>query len=323
MAPTSGRVLVTDHVFSGLDVERSVLEPLGVSLVMAPSSDEDTLTGLCAEGVDGLLVCFAPVGERVVQAAADAGCRVISRYGIGYDNVDVATATRNGIVVTRVPDYCLDEVADHALALLLSAMRGISAGQREVREGGWTVPREVFRLAGRRLALIGVGQIGARLASRALAIGFEVVGFDPYLTAWPEGVEKAETLQEAVAEADAISIHVPLTDESRGLVGEGLLGELRRRPVLVNTARGGLVDLDAAYAALDEGRLSALALDVVEPEPLPRDHPLRDHPRAIITPHMAFFSVEAEEELQRRAAEEVARALRGEPPDVAVNPEVL
>jgi D-3-phosphoglycerate dehydrogenase / 2-oxoglutarate reductase len=258
-----------------------------------------------------------------VQAAADAGCRIIARYGIGYDNVAVNTATANGIVVTRVPDYCLDEVADHALALLLCAARGVSAGQREVRDGGWTMPRNVFRLRGRRLALVGVGQIGSRLAVRARALGVEVVGFDPYLEAWPVGVVRAGSLAEALAEADIVSLHVPLTDENRGLIGDRAIAAMRRRPIVVNTARGGLVDLEAATTALDDGRLSGLALDVVDPEPLPPGHPLRTHPRAIITPHMAFFSVEAEEELQRRAAGEVAHALRGEPAEVPVNPEVV
>jgi D-3-phosphoglycerate dehydrogenase / 2-oxoglutarate reductase len=317
------RVIVTDHVFESLEVTRGVLEPMGVEVVLAPAADEDTLVELCAEGVDGLLVCFAQAGSRVVQAAADAGCRIIARYGIGYDNVAVDTATANGILVTRVPDYCLDEVADHALALLLSAARGVSAGQREVRDGGWTMPRDVRRLQGRRLALIGVGQIGSRLAQRALALGLEVVGFDPYLAAWPAGVARVESLAEAVAEADVVSLHVPLTDENRGLIDERAIGAMRRRPIVVNTARGGLVDLEAATAALDDGRLSGLALDVVDPEPLPASHPLRTHPRAIITPHMAFFSVEAEQELQRRAAGEVAHALRGEPADVPVNPEAV
>jgi phosphoglycerate dehydrogenase-like enzyme len=317
------RVIVTDHVFESLDATREVLEPMGVEVVLAAQPDEDALVELCSEGVDGLLVCFAQVGGRVVQAAADAGCRIIARYGIGYDNVAVDTATANGIVVTRVPDYCLDEVADHALALMLSAARGVSAGQREVRDGGWTMPREVFRLRGRRLALIGVGQIGSRLAQRALVIGLEVVGFDPYLESWPAGVARADSLDEALAEADIVSLHVPLTDENRGLIGERAISAMHQQPIVVNTARGGLVDLEAATAALDDGRLSGLALDVVDPEPLPPDHPLRTHARAIITPHMAFFSVEAEQELQRRAAGEVAHALRGEPVEVPVNPEAV
>jgi D-3-phosphoglycerate dehydrogenase len=317
------RVVVTDHVFDSLDATRAVLEPLGVEVVLAPASDEETLIAQCSGGVDGLLVCFAQASSRVVQAAADAGCRVIARYGIGYDNVAVDTATANGIVVTRVPDYCLDEVADHALALLLCAARGVSAGQREVRAGGWTMPRDVYRLRGRRLALVGVGQIGSRLAARAQALGLEVIGFDPYLERWPAGVARADSLEAAVAEADVVSLHAPLTDANRGLIGARAIAAMRRRPIVVNTARGGLIDLDAATAALDDGRLSYLALDVVDPEPLPADHPLRDHPRAIITPHMAFFSVQAEDELQRRAAGEVAHVLRDEPVDVPVNPEVV
>lgn len=317
------RVIVTDHVFQGLGVERSVLEPLGVELVLAPNGDEQTLLELFQGGVDGLLVCFAKVGEHVVQAAADAGCRVISRYGIGYDNIDIEAATRNGIVVTRVPDYCLDEVADHAFALLLSAARGISAGQLEVRQGGWAVPREVFRMHGRRLALVGVGQIGARVATRAVAIGMEVVGFDPYLEDMPAGIAPAGSLQEAIADAHAISLHAPLTSQTHGMIGRQAIAQMRQRPIIVNTARGGLLDLDAGLAGLEDGSVSMLALDVVDPEPLPADHPLRSHPRAIITPHMAFYSVEAEQELQRRAAEEIARALRGEAPDVPVNPEAL
>ena len=325
MADSGGalRVVVTDHVFAGLDIEHEILGSLGAEVVLAPDADEETLVGLCAQRTDALLVCFAPVGPPVVEAAAAAGCRIISRYGIGVDNIAIDTASRHGIVVTRVPDYCLDEVADHALALLLSAARGVSAGQHVVRDGGWKVPRDVSRLRGQRLALIGVGQIGARLAQRAAPIGLRVVGYDPFLSQWPEGVERAETLEDALAEADMVSLHAPLTDDNRGLIGERAIAAMGRRPILVNTARGGLVDLEAATAALDDGRLSALALDVVDPEPLPADHPLRDHPRAIITPHMAFYSVQAEQELQRRAATEVARAFRGEAPDVPVNAEAV
>ena len=317
------RVLVTDHVFGGLEIERSILGLVGAELVVAPDIDEDTLTSIAASGVDGLLVCRAPVGERVVRAAGASGCKIIARYGIGIDNVDVETATELGIVVTRVPDYCLDEVADHTLALLLAAARGISRAQREIRDGGWTFPRDVTRLQGGRAALIGVGQIGIRVAARVRALGMQVVGFDPYLVAWPDAIERAATLEGAIADADVISLHAPLTEKNRRLIGVSALAMMRRSPILINTARGGLVDLPAAIAALDAGRLSALAVDAVDPEPLPAHHSLRDHPRAIVTPHMAFFSVEAERELQRRAAEDVARVLEGVSPQMPVNPEVL
>jgi D-3-phosphoglycerate dehydrogenase len=314
------RVLITDGVFGGFHIERSLLEPLGAEVVEAPAQDEATLVREAASAA-AMLVCFAPVGRPVVEAAAGGGCRVIARYGIGVDNVDVAAATEHGIVVTNVPDYCLDEVADHALALLLAHARLVSEAAGTVREGGWSIEHgAVHRLAGRRLALVGLGAIGRRVAGRARAFGLEVVAYDPFLDPWDvDGVERAPSLADAVRDADFVSLHAPMTDETRHLVDSDLLAAMRSRPLLINTARGGLVDLEAALDALDRDALAGIAFDVTEPEPLAEDHPLRRHPRAIITPHMAFHSVEATEELQRRAAEEVVRALRGEPPRCPVN----
>jgi D-3-phosphoglycerate dehydrogenase len=302
------KVLVTDHVFSDLETERAALAEIGCELELAPDDD----LAAHAAGAAGILVCFAQVDEHVIAAASD--CKVIARYGIGVDNVDVAAATRAGIQVTNVPDYCLDEVADHAMALLLAASRGVVEAARSVREGEWTVPQEgIHRIAGRRLALIGVGRIGSRVAERARAFGFQVVAYDPYV----EG--GATSVEEAVSGADAVSLHAPLNDETRHVIRDETLDAMQRAPVLVNTSRGGLVDLDAVTRALDDGRLSGVALDVTEPEPLPADHPLRTHPRAIVTPHMSFYSEEAQAELQRRAVEEVVRALSGERPRCPVN----
>jgi D-3-phosphoglycerate dehydrogenase len=317
MAPP--RVLITDHVFGGLGVEHEVLDPLGAELTLAPAADEETLAGLAA-GADGMLVCYAQVRRPVIEAAAANGCRIIARYGIGYDNVDLEAATEHGIPVTNVPDYCLDEVADHAMALLLTLARGVGEASGIVRSGGWAVPQGgVRRIRGRRMALIGVGRIGQKLAERARAFGYEVVGHDPFVDDLGPGIARAGSIEEAVAEADVISLHAPLTPETRHVIGPATLPLMRRAPIVVNTARGPLVDLEAATRALEEGVLGGLALDVTEPEPLPEDHPLRTHPRAVITPHTAFYSVEAQAELQRRAAEEVARALRGEEPRRPVN----
>jgi D-3-phosphoglycerate dehydrogenase len=310
------RVLITDHVFPGLDIEHEVLAPLGAEIVLAPSVDEDTLVELASD-VQGVLACFAPVTERVIDAAAAGGCRVIARYGIGYDNIDVAAATRHGIVVTYVPDYCLDEVADHAMALLLAAARGLVPAGREVAADGWKIDHSnVHRIAGRTLALIGLGGIGRRVARRAQAFGIKVVAYDPFVESidMPD-VVRADSLEQALSRADFVSLHVPATAENHHLINAETLAQMERAPVVINTSRGGLVDLDAAVAALDAGQIAGLALDVTEPEPLPAGHPLRTHPRAIITPHMAFHSVEATEELQRRAATEVLRVLTGEAPD--------
>jgi D-3-phosphoglycerate dehydrogenase len=271
-----------------------------------------------------MLVCYAKVTDAILEAAAPT-CRVVARYGIGYDNVPLDTATRLGIVVTNVPDYCLDEVADHTIALLLAVARGIAFMDRGVRGGQWKVPNSgIHRLKGRRLALLGVGRIGRRVASRAQAFGLDVVAYDPFIKEWDVAdVSRAVTIEEAVAEADFISLHAPLTTENHHLLGASAITAMRRAPVIINTARGGLVDLEAATSALNDGRLGGVAFDVTEPEPLPEDHPLRSHPRALVTPHASFYSAEAQDELQLRAAEEVVRGLRGEPPRCPVNPQVL
>jgi D-3-phosphoglycerate dehydrogenase / 2-oxoglutarate reductase len=315
------KVLVTEGLFGDLDVERSILEPMGVEVVLAAAADEATLVAE-ARDASALMVVYAKVTAPVVEAAAQAGCRVIARYGIGYDNVDVEAATRHGIQVTYVPDYCLDEVADHTMALLLAFARGVVEAALTVREGTWALPTAagIHRIAGRRLGLLGVGRIGRRVAERARAFGLRVSAYDPFVREWDyAGVERAASQEEALADADFVSLHAPLTPENRHLVGERTIAMMNRSPLVINTARGGLVDLEAATAELEAGRLGGLALDVTEVEPLPADHPLRRHPRAIITPHMAFYSVEAQLELRRRVADEVARALRGEPPRCPVN----
>lgn len=318
------KVLVTDHPFPSLDIERSLLEPLGASFELAPSADEETLVRLVGDA-NAVLVCYAAITPAVIAAAAVGGCRIFSRYGVGYDNIAVPEATRAGIIVTQVPDYCLDEVADHTVALLLAAARGVVPAARAVEKDLWEFPTSgINRLRGRRLALVGVGRIGRRVAERAQAFGLEVVGYDPYLKEWDvPGLSRAETIEEALAEADFVSLHAPLTRENRHLIDESTIATMRRAPVLVNTSRGGLVNLDAIVAALDAGTLGGAVLDVTELEPLPEGHPLRSHPRAIVTPHMAYYSAEAQHELQHRAASEVARSLRGEPPRCPVNPEVF
>ena len=317
------KVLVTDHVFAHLDVERSILEPLGAELVEAPGTSEAELIEAVSDA-DAMLVCYAKVTKPVVDAAADAGVRIMSRYGIGFDNIDIDAATERDVLVTYVPDYCLDDVADHAMTLLLMLARRAHQAALAVRDGEWAVPHgEVHRLQGRRLALIGTGGIGRRMIDRALGFGVEVVGFDPYLDPWDIEAEKVESFEEAIAEADFISLHVPLTDETRHLINAESIASMNRTPIVINTARGPLVAMDDAAAALDSGQLGGIGLDVTEIEPPPEDHPLRTHPRAVLTPHMGFYSIEAVQELQRRAAEEIARSLRDEAPDRPVNPEVL
>jgi D-3-phosphoglycerate dehydrogenase len=310
--------LVTDHVSADLELELSVLEPLGVDVEVAEATDEATLVAL-ARRADALLVCYAPISRAVVEAAASAGCRIIARTGIGIDNIDAQAASEHGILVTNVPDYCLDEVADHTVLIMLAAERRLVDAARAVEAGNWTFPHDVHRLRGRKLALVGLGRIGLRVADRALAFGLAVVAFDPLVTDVPPPIARVDTLAEALIDVDFVSLHLPLTESTRHIINQETLRLAERHPILVNTSRGGLVDLDAVQMALDDGTLRGVALDVTELEPLPLEHPLRAHPHALITPHMAFFSIEAEEELRRRSADEVVRALSSQPPRCPVS----
>ena len=307
------KILVTDTDMPSFEIEERVLEPLGAEVKLAPASDEKTLAAEAA-GSAAIMAGYAPVGEAVIAAAARGGCRAIVRYGIGYDNVDIAAAERHGIPVANVPDYCSDEVADHTLALLLAHARRIVAAEDIVRSGGWDIPKgNVPRLAGRRLGLLGFGRIGRRVAARALTFGLDVIAYDPVVPVEMEGVTAVRSADELYAGSDYLSLHLPLRAETRHVIDAAALSKMKRKPLLINTARGGLVDLDAVMQALNSGDLVGVALDVFENEPLPSDHPIRHHPNAIITPHMSYYSNESEPDLIRRVAEEVARALRGEP----------
>jgi len=254
-------------------------------------------------------------------------CKIIARYGIGVDNVDVAAATRAKILVTNVPDYCIDEVSDHALALLLALARRIAAAGGAVKAGGWDiVPHAgIRRLRGQTLGLLGFGKIAKALASKVQPLGMKVLVYDPYIEPSLIAQQEAEaaSLDRLLAEADAVSIHVPLSPETRNLIGQRELACMKPTALVINTSRGGIVDEQALAVALGEGKLGGAAVDVLSVEPPPPDHPLRQAPNLILTPHLAFYSRESVIELQTKAAEEVARALKGEPPRSPVNAEVL
>jgi D-3-phosphoglycerate dehydrogenase / 2-oxoglutarate reductase len=317
-------VAITDYVFPSLEPERAVLAPLGVELRPQQCRSEEEIIAL-AHDADAILNCYAKMTGRVIEGLKR--CRIIARYGIGVDNVDLAAATRAGILVTNVPDYCIDEVSDHALALLLALARHIAAADGAVKSGAWDVVAHagMRRLRGQSLGLLGFGKIAKALALKAQPLGMKVLVYDPYLDAAVIAHHGAEVVSfdKLLAEADAISIHVPLTPETHDLIGERELARMKPTAFLINTSRGGIVDEQALAVALKENRLGGAALDVLSGEPPPADHPLRQAPNIILTPHLAFYSKESVIELQTKAAEEVARALKGEPPRSPVNPEVL
>lgn len=317
-------VAITDYVFPSLEPERQVLAPLGVELRPQQCRSEQEIIEVTREA-DGVLNCYAKMTARVIENLQR--CKIIARYGIGVDNVDLAAATQAQILVTNVPDYCIDEVSDHALALLLALARRIVEANGAVKAGAWDVVAHagIRRLRGQTLGLIGFGRIAKALASKVQALGMKVLVYDPYLepVAIAHHGAEAGSLDRILADADAISIHVPLSEETHNLIGERELARMKPTAFLINTSRGGIVDEGALAIALKESRLGGAALDVLAVEPPPHDHPLRQAPNIILTPHLAFFSRESVIELQTKAAQEVARALRGEPPRSPVNREVL
>ena len=317
-------VAVTDYVFPSLEPERAVLASLDVELRPQQCRSEEEIIAL-AQDADAVLNCYAKITARVIEALKR--CRIIARYGIGVDNVDLAAATRAGILVTNVPDYCIDEVSDHALALLLALARHIAAADAAVKTGAWDVVAHagIRRLRGQALGLVGFGKIAKALALKVQPLGMKVLVYDPYVDSAAISRHEAEaaSFDKLLAEADAISIHVPLTPETRDLIGERELARMKPSAFLINTSRGGIVDEQALAAALRETRLGGAALDVLTGEPPPANHPLRQAPNIILTPHLAFYSKESVIELQTKAAEEVARALKGEPPRSPVNSEVI
>jgi D-3-phosphoglycerate dehydrogenase len=249
--------------------------------------------------------------------------RVVATPNVGFDHIDVDAATRRGIWVCHVPDYCVEEVADHALALLLSLVRGVVELDRSVRAGGWShdAAGPLRRVAGLRLGIVGFGRIGRALALRAQALGMQVTAHDPWVAdaeLAAAGVRPAG-LEELLRSCTAVSLHVPLTPETRGLLGRPQLELLPAGAYVVNVSRGGLVDTDALLEALASGRLGGAALDVLAVEPPTDEAPAPSAPRLVVTPHAAWYSPEAEEAAYRRAAESVGDVLAGRPPRGAVN----
>jgi D-3-phosphoglycerate dehydrogenase len=240
------------------------------------------------------------------------------------DTVDLAAATQRGVMVANVPDYCIEEVSDHAIAMLLSLWRGVTTYDRAIRNGTWsTTERQPMpRLAGKVLGVIGVGRIGAQAARKAAGVGMRVIGYDPYLSSLPAGIQKV-TLDELLQQADAVSLHMPLTAESRHLINEAALRKMKPSALLVNTARGGIVDTAALIRALREGWIAGAALDVLEQEPVPRDSPLLSLPNVIVNPHASWYSDESVPELKRKTAEIAVAVLRGQRPASVVNPDVF
>jgi D-3-phosphoglycerate dehydrogenase len=316
-------VSVADSVFPNLDPAREVLSKIGADLCLAEAPTPEAIVK-SARRSDAVLVTYATITADMVRQMTR--CRIIARFGIGVDNVDIAAATDAGIVVTRVPDYCVDEVSDHTMALLLSLIRKIPFANSLVHAGRWEMPAVVpiHRLRGTVLGLVGFGKIPQLAVPKARAFGIKVVTYDPYVSASvtsAAGVESVD-LATLLKNSDYVSIHTPLLPETHHLFNADVLAQMKPTAYLINTARGPIVDEAALVHALDTGQIAGAALDVLSTEP-PSASPLFGRNNVILTPHMSFYSEESLIELQTRAAEEVVLALTGHMPRNPVNPEVL
>jgi len=318
------RITTTECDHDAFDVEQAVADDAGAELVVAQATDDDTLVANCLDA-DGILVQYAQITGDVMDRLPRL--RAIGRYGVGVDSVDVDAATARGIAVCNVPDYGTEAVSDHAIALALSVARGIPRLDRGVRAGSFDLVavRPLYQTRERVFGVLGLGRIGTATARKAAGLGYEVIGYD---SALPAGVTehhgvRVVTLDELLRRAQVLSVHTPLTDETRGLVGAAEIATMRADAIVVNTARGGIVDTDALVAALREGRLAGAGIDCHTAEPIPADDPLTTFDNVVLTPHLAWYSEESYTELKHRTIANVVDVLAGRRPRDILNPEVL
>ncbi len=321
----SWKVLITDHVWPNTDPERKVLEAAGAEVLIAPDGEESTLIEL-SKDVDAIMTCFAQVTENVVRAAKK--CVVIGRFGVGTDNIAVDTATELGIAVTYVPDYCIDEVSDHVMAMLNTWNRKISIFDQSVKRDGWGhlgLTMRIMRLRGKTIGIVGFGRIGQAVAKKAAAFGMTVLAHDPVIsetTAKEHGAQLVD-LQELLTQSDFVTLHAPLIPSTHHMIGESELNLMKKEAFLINAARGPLIDENALYKALKNGNIAGAGLDVMGDNVPAKSHPLLQLDNTIITPHTAFFSQESTLELEQRAATEVVNVYQGLMPDNLYNGDVL
>lgn len=317
------RIVITECDHDAFDEEKAVAASAGVDLVIAQSGSPQEVVA-DASGADGIVVQYARITGDIMDALPSV--RVIGRYGVGVDTIDVQAATARGIAVCNVPDYGTEAVSDHAVALTLAAAREIPRLDRALREGRVDFPgvRPLHVVGDRVFGVVGLGRIGFATARKAAGLGYRVIchdilaGDDELYRGYPH-----VSLTELLRRSQVVSLHTPLTELTHHLIGADELALMRPDAILVNTARGPVVDTAALVEALRAGRIRSAALDVTEVEPLPRDHKLTTLPQVVLTPHMAWYSEETYGELKRRAVQNVATLLRGGRPQDIVNPEVL
>jgi D-3-phosphoglycerate dehydrogenase / 2-oxoglutarate reductase len=318
------KVVITDNVFPSLDLERLRLDSIGAFLLESPSNHEEDIISV-AKSADAILVGYAPITSKIINSLRK--CKIIARYGIGVDNIDIKAANQKGIPITNVPDYCVDEVSNHAFALLLALARKIVNLDGTVKKGVWSYDdhRPIYRLYGKVLGLIGFGKIARDLVKKVKHFGFDILVYDPYVSfeISKEYDVKFVSKKEILKESDFISLHLPLTPKTKCIISKKELKKMKKTAYLINTSRGRLVDEKALSIALEEKWIAGAALDVLSNEKeINSNHPLVKLNNIILTPHMAFYSEESIKDLRIKAVDEVIRALMGDTLHYCINQKI-
>jgi D-3-phosphoglycerate dehydrogenase len=314
------KIIITDCDHPSVEIEKKILSKINPELTLETCKTEEDVIAVASDA-DGIINQYAPFTRKVIKSLNR--CKIIARYGVGVDNIDVEAATEHNIIVANVPDYCVDEVSTHAIALMVDCARGITLLDRKVRDKKWdfTLAKPLFRTQGKTLGLFGLGRIARMVAQKASGFGLRIIAYDPYVSKVDIGVKLVE-LSQLLTDSDFLSIHVPLTDETRHSFSENELRTMKKTSYLVNTSRGPIVDEKALYVALKEKWIAGAALDVMDKEPPDWEAPLLKLDNIIITPHISFYSEESYVELKTKVAESVRAVLKGELPRAMVNPQV-
>lgn len=315
------RVVITECDHGSIDEEKKEFERMDADLFLAQVKEEQDLIRVCKEA-DGLINQYALLTRRVLENLPK--CKVVSRYGVGVDSVDLKAATDLGIIVANVPDYCMDEVSNQTLSMILTLARKTAFFDQRVKSGHWDFRSGIpmYRTRGKTLGLIGCGKIGLEVAQKFSSFGVKVIVFDPYLDKAPEAIELTD-FDTVLKQSDFISIHCPLNESTRHLIGEPEFGKMEKKPIIINTSRGPIIDEKALIQALINGQISGAGLDVLEKEPPDSQNPLLKMENVILSPHIGFYSEESISELKRRAAENISAVLLGKLPRSVVNLDVL
>jgi len=318
------RAVLIEHGYAAAEIEREIIRAAGGEFIDAEKLAPGEALRLC-ESAEGIMLRRGEVTAEMIHRFRH--CKILLRYGVGVDNIDLQAATESGIIVGHVPDYGMDEVSTHAIALLLACVRRVVTTRQRMADGAWDVHRNepLWRMAGRTLGIVGLGSIGQTVARKLSGWNLRLLATDPFVDparAAGLGVELVD-LDSLFRQSDYLTLHCPLLPETRHLINARTLRWMKPGAMLVNTARGPVVDTIALLAAFDEGRVAQAGLDVFEDEPLPRDSRVRTHPRVVCTDHVAWYSEEAQTQLQRSAAEEVVRVCTGGLPRFVANLEVL